>query len=111
ELAIDAAVALFEAGRIPGEVKVNEVSAIGLQIYSLARGIRTDQYRQRFNGRFGVKGPLNLLAAIQAGRAGEHPDSLLSAVGIGERFAKAALQPAPRILPFREDDQPPARPQ
>ena len=36
----------------------------------------------------------------------ERSDALIRPVGPGERFPEAPFKPAPRVLPFSEDDQP-----
>src|SRR5579875_1972291 len=67
KLAIDAAVALFEAARVPGEVDVKQVVAIALQVQSLARRVGCDQDAQRIVGRRRVERALDLLPAIGRG--------------------------------------------
>ena len=106
KLAVDAAVALLQPRRIPGQIEVDEVGAPSLQVDALARGVGADQDTQGLLRGVGVEGGLHLLAAILAGGAGEDADALVDAVGIGERFLEALFQPAPRVLPFGEDDQP-----
>ena len=106
ELAVDAAVALLEPRRVPRQIEMDEIGAIGLEVDALARRVGADQDAQRLLGRIGIEGGLHLLAAILAGGAGEDGDPLVRLVGVGERFAEPLLQPAPRVLPFGEDDQP-----
>ena len=43
ELAVDAAVALLDAARVPGEIEVEEVGAVGLEVEAFARGVGGEQ--------------------------------------------------------------------
>ena len=43
ELAVDAAVALVETARVPGQVEVEQIGAVALQVQSLAGGVGGDQ--------------------------------------------------------------------
>ena len=47
ELAVDAAVALFQAARVPGHVEVEQVPAVGLEVQALAGGVGGDQDADR----------------------------------------------------------------
>jgi hypothetical protein len=82
EFSVDASVALLEAGGIPRQIEMDEVAAAGLQIDALASGIGADQDADGLDRRFGVEGALDLLAAVEAGRAGEDADPLVAAIGI-----------------------------
>ena len=63
ELAVDAAVALLDAAGVPGQVEVEQVGAVGLEVQALARGVGGDQDAQRVLRRVGVEAPLDLLRA------------------------------------------------
>jgi hypothetical protein len=83
------------------------------QIYAFARGIGADENAQRLLRGVRVEGRLDLLAPVLAGGAGEDADALIGTIRIGNGFSQASLQPAPCVLPFREDDETaivPARP-
>lgn len=62
ELPVDAAVALLHAARVPGDVEVEEVGAVVLQVAALAGGVRGDEDAQRVLPRVLVEGALDLLA-------------------------------------------------
>src|SRR5271157_3758945 len=47
EFAVDPTVALFQAAGVPGHVEVEQVPAVGLEIQTLPRGIRSDQNAYR----------------------------------------------------------------
>ena len=100
ELAIDAAVALFQPGGIPRQIEMNEVGAIGLKIDALPRGIGADEDTQRLNVRVRVEGSFDLLSSIRSRRAREHADAIVGAVRV-RRAPLAAAVPAnggyPRI--------------
>ena len=51
QLAVDAAVALFEPRRIPGQIDVDEVVAAHLEVDAFARGVGADQDTQRIRRR------------------------------------------------------------
>ena len=80
QLAVDAAIALFEPRRIPGQVEVDEVGAAGLQIDAFARRVGADQNPQGLHRGVGVEGALHRLAAIRIGRNGEDADPLVLAI-------------------------------
>ncbi len=105
QFAIDAAVALFEAARVPRQVEMEQVAAMALQVQAFARRVGRHEDAQRIVGRRGIEGPLDLFAAIGRGGAGEHGDACLGVFGIGDRFAQQPLDPAPRILIFGKDQQ------
>ena len=62
ELAVDAAVALLDAARVPGQVEVEEVGAVRLEVEALAGGVGGEQDAQRVLRRVGVEAALDLLA-------------------------------------------------
>ena len=47
ELAVDAAVALLDAAGVPGQVEVEQVRAVGLEVEALAGGVGGDQDAER----------------------------------------------------------------
>jgi len=65
--AIDAAVALLEARGIPGQIKMDEIAAPCLQVDTLAGGVGAEQDAQRFLGRVGVEGALDVFAPLLTG--------------------------------------------
>ena len=81
ELAVDAAVALLDAAGVPGQVEVEEVGAVGLEVQALAGGVGGEQDAQRVLGRVGVEAALDLLAPGAAREAVDHLDALVGAVG------------------------------
>ena len=80
ELAVDAAVALLQAARVPREVEVKEVVAVGLEVEALAGGVGGDEDPQGLFRRIGVEGFFDFFAAV--GRSGAAVDRN-SAVGVG----------------------------
>ncbi len=62
QLAVDPAVALLDAPRVPRQVEVEQIGAVRLEVETLPRGIGRDQDPQRVLGRIGVESPLDLLA-------------------------------------------------
>ena len=110
ELPVDAAVALVEAARVPGQVEVEEIGAVALQVQPLAGGVGGDQDAERMVFRLGVEGVLDVLADRWRGRAGEDRDPFAGPVGVGDRFAEAAFEVAARVLVLGEDDDAPVVP-
>ena len=47
QLAVDAAVALLDAPRVPRQVEVEQIRAVRLEVQALARGVGRDQDPQR----------------------------------------------------------------
>src|SRR5208282_1772212 len=103
ELAVDAAVALFEAARIPREVEVKQVPAMALEVQTLPRGVGRDQDAQWIVSGWCVEGPLDLLAPIKGCGAAEHGDALFGALGVRNGLAQQPLDPTPCILVLGEN--------
>ena len=82
ELAVYAAVALLDAARIPRQIEVEQVRAVGLEVQAFAGGIRGDENAQRVPGGVGVEATLHFLAARAAGEAIDHTDAFLGVVRV-----------------------------
>ena len=75
QLAVDAAVALLQLARVPGDIEVDQVLAMVLQVHPFPGGIGGDQDPQRLLIRVGVEAGLEPLAVVFAHAAAEalHP--------------------------------------
>ena len=82
QLAVDAAVALLHAAGIPGNVEVEQVPAMGLQVQALAGGVRGDENSQRMLGGLTVKGLLDGFSLIDWRGAVIDGDALVGAIRI-----------------------------
>jgi hypothetical protein len=71
QLAVDAAVPLLEARRVPRKINVDEIVAAHLEIDPFARSVCADENSQRVLCRIRVEAALQLLAADQRRRARE----------------------------------------
>ena len=80
QFAIDAAVALLKTRRVPGQIEMDEVGAIGLKIDAFARRVGADEDAERLLRRIGIECRLDLLAAILAGGTGEYSDAVVDLV-------------------------------
>ena len=105
EFAVDTAVALFEAARVPGDIEVDEVVAMSLEVETFAGGVGADQDA---DGRFlrrQVEGAFDRLAFFRAGGAVED----LDAGGVGFGAADGGLEHVDevtlRVVPLGEDDE------
>ena len=105
ELAVDAAVALLDAARVPGQVEVEEVGAVRLEVQALAGGVGGEQDAQRVLRGVGVEPALDLLAPRAAREAVDHLDALVGAVGALDRLLEDRLQVALRALAVLGEDQ------
>ena len=107
ELAVDAPVALLDPPRVPGQVEVEEVGAVGLEVQPFAGGVGGEQDAQGVARGIGVEAALDLLALRPDGLAVDGLDALLREVGAGdgllEHLAQVALR-ADDVL--REDEHP-----
>ena len=101
QLAIDAAVALLKPRRVPRQIEMDEVGAIGLQIDAFARRVGADEDAQRLLRRIGIECRLHLLAAILAGGAGEYIDAVVDLISFSQSFAAAAAPASGAYLPIR----------
>ena len=80
KLAVDAAVALLDAARIPRQIEMEQVGAVGLEVQPLAGRVGGQQDAQRIGGRVGIESPLDLLAAGAPGKPIDHLDALVGAI-------------------------------
>src|ERR1700730_16774238 len=110
ELAVNAPIALFQPGRVPRQIEMNEVGAIGLKIDALPGRISADEDAQRLDIRVRVEGPFDLLSSIRSRRASEHTNAVISTVRVRHRLSKASFQPTARVLVLCEYDKTPAIP-
>ena len=65
KFAVDSAVALFEPGRVPGNVVVEQVEAVTLEIQALAGRVGRQQDPDRIDGGVGVEGFFDLLPFVE----------------------------------------------
>ena len=103
EFAVDAAIALFKATRVPGQVEMEEVAAMPLKVQAFARGIGRDQDAERVVGGRGVECPFDILPAVGQSRTAENCDPILSALCMRDGLAQQALKPAPCVRVFGKD--------
>ncbi len=78
ERAVDAAVALLHARRVPRNVEVEEVGAVALEVHALARGVGRDEDAHRVLVGRAVEGALYLLALLVGHAAVELEDALVA---------------------------------
>src|ERR1039457_3074034 len=99
ELAVDAAVALLHSGGVPGNVEMEEVSAVVLEVNAFAGGIGGDENAEGVEIGRSVEGTLDLVEASAAGATLVGGDALFGAVGVRE----GGFEPLPEVrLGFRE---------
>ena len=99
QLAVDAAVALLDAAGVPGQVEVEQVGAVRLEIQSLARRVRGKKDAQRFARRIGVETALDFLAFGPDGLTVDGLDTLF-----GQVCARDGLLQHLTQIAFRADD-------
>ena len=80
QLAVDAAVALLDAARVPRQIEVEEVRTVSLEIEAFAGGIGGEQDAQRVLCWIGVEPTLNLLTATPSRQAVDNFNPLLRSV-------------------------------
>ena len=81
KLAVDSPVALLDAAGIPGQVEVEEIGAVRLEVQPLAGGIGGEQNPQRVVCGVGVEPALNLLALRADGLPVNGLDAFLGKLG------------------------------
>src|SRR5262249_14459535 len=104
QLAVDAAVALLHAARVPRHIEVEEVRAMILKVDALARCVGGDEDAERMLCWIGVERPLDLLARVLSHAAGERRDALARAVGSRDRCTELLIEVALGVDVFGEDD-------
>ena len=105
ELAVDAAVPLLDAARVPGQVEVKEVGAMGLEVQALAGCVGRDQDAQGILRRIGVEPALYRLAPAPARQAVDDLDALVCTVGVLDGLLQDVLQIALRPFAVLREDQ------
>ena len=105
QLAVDPAVALLDAARIPREVEVEEVGAVGLEIESLAGGVGGQKNAERIAGGGSVEPSLDLLAARAGGEAVDGRDAIPGPIGGGDRRLEHRAEVALRAFAVLREDQ------
>src|SRR5262249_2021895 len=80
QLAVDTPVALINAARIPRQIKVEQVGAVGLEIEPFASGVGGDQDAEWIVGGIGVESTLDLMSTGAARQAINDRDALIPAV-------------------------------
>jgi hypothetical protein len=108
--AVDAAVALLDAGGVPREVEVEEVGAVGLEVDALARGVGGHEDAQGVLLGVGVEGRFEGLALVLVLRPVQAADARVVAVGALDGPAELIDQPRARVGKLREHDHPPGQP-
>jgi hypothetical protein len=104
QLAVDPAVPLLDAARVPGQVEVEEVGAVCLEVEALAGGVGGEEDAQRVLRRIRVEAALDLLAALRAGQAVDELQAILRPLGSLDRLLEHGSQVAtlqPQVLPSR----------
>jgi hypothetical protein len=106
QLAVDAAVPLFEAARVPGNVEVKQVVAMGLEIQTFPGGVVTKKDAERvFRGTL-VEGQFDGLSLVARRRAMEDGNSLSRVVRAGGGIFQASAEVPEGVLVFGENDDP-----
>ena len=105
ELAVDTAVALLDAAGVPGEVEVEEVRAVRLEVQALAGGVGGKEDAQRVPGGFGVEPALDLLTAGAAREAVDHLDAPVGPLGTLDGLLEDLFQMALRAFAVLGEDQ------
>src|SRR5208337_2402181 len=106
ELAVDAAVALFEAARIPGHVEVEQVPTMSLEVQALAGSAGGDQDTDRLLLRVGREGPLDLLPPGLRRRAVVDGDPLAGPVRRIDGGRELLLEVTLGVVVLGEDEDP-----
>jgi hypothetical protein len=80
QLAVDPAVALLELAGVPGNVEVDQMLAVVLQVHPLPGGIGGDQDPQRLFIGIGIELGLEPLAVVFTHATGEAGDAAIGVV-------------------------------
>ena len=94
--------------RVPGEVEVEQVGAVRLEVQTFPGGICRQQNAKRVLGRIGVEALLDFPPPCRADQPVNHLDALVRQVRSRDRFLQDGLQIALGPLPVLGEDQHPA---
>ena len=107
---VHAAVALFQAGRVPRHVEVEDVRAVALQVHALASGVGGQQNTHRILLRRPVERALNLLALAVGHSAVEFHQAQIAVGRAVEGGAQDGGEIAFGVRVLGEDDDSPVGP-
>jgi hypothetical protein len=106
KLAINAAVALFEARRVPRQIDVDEIVAAGLEVQALARRVRADEDPNGLPIERRIEGDLDPVALFEARLSGEDEDAPIqvhaAAAALEQALFQSLDEPASGVVPLRE---------
>jgi hypothetical protein len=105
ELAVDAAVTLLDAAGVPGQVEMEQVRAMRLEVQTLAGRVGGEQDAQRILRRVGVEPALDFLSPSAAREAVDDLDALLGTFAALDRLLENRLQVALRALAILCEDE------
>ena len=104
ELPVDAAVALFEATGVPGQVEMEQVPAVGLKVETLPGCIGRNEDSERVLRRLFVERGLDGIAVIRASRPVEDGQAFARDLRTAHRCFELVPEVAGGILVFSEQD-------
>ena len=91
ELAVDAAVALLDTARIPGQVEMEEIRTMRLEVQALAGRVGRKQDAQWVLRGVSIEPTLDLFAPCAAGETVDHLDPLVGTIGTLDRLFEDRL--------------------
>jgi hypothetical protein len=110
KLSVDAAVALFEARRVPRQIDVDEIVAAGLGVQSLARRVAADEDANGLPIEGRIEGDLDPVALFEARLSREDEDAPVqvhaTAAALEQAFLQSLDEPASGVVPLREQNEP-----
>ena len=110
KLAIDAAIALFETRRVPGNVEVEEIGAMGLEVEAFAGGVGGEEDANGVTVRRGVKSVFDALPVHAIGFAAIDTDAAFWVAEGGKEFFELVAEIDEGVFVGGEDDDAPVVP-
>ena len=110
KLAVDAAIALFEARGIPGNVEVEEIGAMGLEVEAFAGGVGGEEDANGVTVRRGVKSVFDALPVHAIGFAAIDTDAAFWVAEGGKEFFELVAEIDEGVFVGGEDDDAPVVP-
>jgi hypothetical protein len=104
KFAVNPAVPLFHAAGVRWDIKMEQITAVGLEVEAFAGGISRNQDAHGMLARLGIEGELDRLAFLGWGGAVKDGDPFVGPIGCFNRGLKLLMEVTLGVVVLGEDD-------